>query len=826
MATKIIETRARITGEDKLSPLLDKLSKKFDQVQKTAKAAEGVSKMAGALERVKSQMAAIEKFNATKIGFRTAANDFKAAEENVRRAAAAMRAGEGPAKQLAAEYERAQRAVRGAARAFETQRAAFQSSRSALEGSGVAVRNMTGHQLRLASAVDKANAAMDRQLRRQSRRHNVMSGAAAVVGGLAVGYRARSFAGSSIVSAAEMDTATRLQRVYTDVSPETQARILSPQAKQIGQETPFTNLDVVKAQTAAMQGLPASMGSDLKAQIAAAMLESVKHYAVLMEVDLKQAAEGVRTYLQTTGKDISTKEKALFESRKAVNQTIRMAKLGGMTGEDAQQYFKYAAGASTVVGVSPEAMMAIGALAKRGGMGGDEAGVFMRQVAGKLAAPTKKGLTALRAAGINYSDYVKMPDSLDVGRLEQQFQQDIGVKFTPAVREALRKSLSDKSIVGDRGRFTEAVTSATSSLFPVTKKGTIAASDKAKVAKSAGSFYQASAGGVDAERLLDTLLMSNLSLAQINSILDYRQGSRFAITQNQRKDYVAARREIGAAGQDPDFAKRKFDEVAAGLGYSLENLKGSFENLKLSIGQANGGLIKLSADTLGKGFDWVSELSDNGRRVVTAFGALATIGSGWFVLKQLFSGFGLNTSAVALNASAAALTSAAGALGGSAAVKGVGGAAAAAGAAGAGASIWARGAAAAATYGPWATVGAGLAYGGYSLYEASKPFAGMTEGERLKAKRGGRSMREMYRDAFSEQRQELGLPGIAGAPQVQAELRGSAKVAGEAKVTIDIPALGYRSAVMVPLQGALDANGPGSLGTSSPDAAAATIRIR
>jgi hypothetical protein len=56
------------------------------------------------------------------------------------------------------------------------------------------------------------------------------------------------------------------------------------------------------------------------------------------------------------------------------------------------------------------------------------------------------------------------------------------------------------------------------------------------------------------------------------------------------------------------------------------------------------------------------------------------------------------------------------------------------------------------------------------------------------------------------------------AEPVKAELTGFAKVTGEAKIMIDIPGLPSRT-VNVPLNGTVNANGPGSLGTSSPDAA-------
>jgi len=847
---KMIEAKAVISGDDKLSPLIDKIGKKFDHLAKGMKSAEAVDKMAGALEKVRSQIAAIEKFNASKIKFFGSRDELKAAQANLERHAKTMASlGSGAnTKAAAAEQARLAAVVDRASRSFDQQRNAVFSARRALVDMGVPVDRAAAHQQKLAAAVDRTNNALDRQNKRAARRANVAQNAAIGLGMLGVGYRARSFAGKAITSAAEFDYATRKQRELTEgnISVADQAAILSPQAKRIGQETRFTNLDVVQAQTASMQGLPTGLTGRDRAEVGAGMMEHVKNYAIVMETDLKQAAETVRTYLQTTGKDISTKEKALRESQLAVNRIVRMAKLGGMSADDVPQYLKFGAGANSVVGVDEDAYLAIGALAKRGGLPGQEAGVFMRQVAGKLAAPTKKGLTAMRAAGIDYNKFVRMPGHLDVGRLESQFEQDIGVKFTPAVRARLATLLADKSVIGDRNKFTEAVTSAVSPVFPTTKKGTMAASDKAKIAKAAGSFHAVSGQGVDAQGLLDTLMQSPLTLQQINSILDYRQGGRFAVTQRQRDEYVASRQMIRDTDNDPNFAKKKADEIMGGLGGSLENLKGSFENLALSIGQANEGILKFSFDKIGLAFDWVSNLSTEGRQAATALGAIAAVGSAGFIMKQLFSGFGLQTSAAALDGAAVALTRAAVLLGGSkaadlpSATKGGGKSLLS--------SAWnttksgvgiAGGAIAtyAPTVVPPALVLGGVAATTYGIYEDQKPYAGLTGKERNRVRRSGGVLDDVMRRQFNDDREARGLPPLENGPlslngirsslgmePVTAELKGSAEVKGEAKVTIEIPGLANRT-VGVPLRGTLHTNGPGSLGVSSPDASAMPIGV-
>jgi hypothetical protein len=204
----------------------------------------------------------------------------------------------------------------------------------------------------------------------------------------------------------------------------------------------------------------------------------------------------------------------------------------------------------------------------------------------------------------------------------------------------------------------------------------------------------------------------------------------------------------------------------------------------------------------------------------------------------------LNASAAALDASAAALTaaaariaagSAAGAAaaaaagGGGAAAAGAGGAAAAAG----GSALWTAGAAAL----PWALGGAALLGGGWAMKKSVEDagYVGMTSGERLRKQRGG-SMRDMLRrewrgrsGADLDPEASTGPQGGGGTGQVTATLTGSAEVSGETTVKVEvtvnpsselITATATATANAAQLKGMLNANGPGSTGRSSPDAAA------
>ena len=784
MANKVIRATAIIEAKDQTGDAFKAIGRKVDQLAKNAKASKAFDELARSLENAKKQAQAIDKFRFAQSGFIGARTNFRAAQAEVERLARSMKGVSAPTARMVSEMRRAQAAVRSTSAEFERQKSAVMAAKKALSDFGIPANKIVSEERRLKSAIEATNAALVRraQLDARSANRREALGLLASGAGVAAAYHGRQIGAKAIVSAAEFDIGVRKQRAFSDLSEADQAALLIPQARRIGQETQFTNLDVIKAQTKAMQGLPAGFSARLKAEVAQGILENVKNYALVMEADLETSAEAIRSYLQATGKDISTKEKALAEANKATNQLVKMAKLGGMSDEDVQQFMKYAAASGTTAGLTPETLMSLAALARRGGLRGDEAGVFMRSTASKLVSPTKQGRAALLAAGIDYNRYVSMPQRLETSRLESQFRNDIGVGFNPAVRARLDKILSDPKVLGDRGLFTQAVTDAVSPLFPRTRRGKMAAADRQKIAKAAGTFYGNSAETVDTERLLNDIMSSNMTLAQLNAFLTDKHGGKGAITQAQWDEFRAARAQLGTAANDPDFAKRKADEIMGGLGGSFENLKGSVDNLITSLGQANEGLLKFSFDGIGRLLDSFSRLDQTTQQVLSIAGGGAALGAGGYGAFKIAQGLMGMGPAGALTGSAAALTEAAAALN-VAAVRLGGGSAA-------GAAATAAGAAGGSRLPRFLGYG-GLAFplvaGGYLAYEGVKAlhdqnagFEGLTGRERLRA-RGGGTMQEVIGRHFDEQDQQQRVtldPNSKAQVDVRVRVEGEGRVVG------------------------------------------------
>jgi hypothetical protein len=228
-----------------------------------------------------------------------------------------------------------------------------------------------------------------------------------------------------------------------------------------------------------------------------------------------------------------------------------------------------------------------------------------------------------------------------------------------------------------------------------------------------------------------------------------------------------------------------------------------------------------------------------GTAVAAGIGGYLTLG----LINSFRGGFGLKSSAVALDGSAAALGRAALALSGAASGKAagaVGGAGAAAGGAGVAGALTKgailRGAPIAGTIGMMEAMNQDSKTPDQPLRTWFRHTLGLEDPkgpapwrpggdwqvDELGLDASGRSVYEQDdRKAIPERPSYLkpGTTSIWEGPPLTAELKGEAKVTGEARITIDIPGLPSRT-VNVPLNGTVNANGPGSLGVSSPDSSA------
>ncbi|GJE54582.1 phage tail tape measure protein [Methylobacterium thuringiense] len=687
---RIIEAKAIISAEDRLSKVLDGIGKKFRDFGKGVKVGANLDGLNKSLDGTKRQLEALGRINAAQSRLTGSKMGLFGVREQAERLtaalAAAKKAGDaGAVSSLTAQSRTAQRAVAQAAGAIERQAAAVRDAKRAFADFGVPVTNLVAHENALRSSVEKTTTALRRQaveerrrqemteksaVRSQARR-DALTGVGATAGVLAA-HKGKQIGLEAVNSAADFDYAVRYQHIVSDVSEADQQKLLIPQAKRIGQETKFSNLDVVKAQTATMQSLP-FQDPRMKAEVGASIVDQARNYAVIMEADMKESAEGIRSFLQATNKDISTKEKAVAEATRATNLIVKMSKLGGMNNEDAQQFIKYGFPTGTQTGLSDTTLGALGSVGRRSGLRGDEIGTFARAAASKLVSPTQKGMDALAVAGVDYNKFSTMPGGLSADNLEGLSKRRFGKGFTEDQRGRLRDLLENGDVVSNRDEFTKQVSEIVEEGFGKTKSGKTRAQDSQKIAKMVGDFHKLSAESVDTEGLLREILTNpKMTAALRNAFFTDKHGGKAGILSQHMDQFGQDKAALDAVTNEPSFSGDKAKYMTEGLGGAIDNLKGSFETLVLNIGNANAGLVKFAADGISSVADAFSNLSSTSQQILSLMGGTAAAGGGIYgAMKFMGAIFGagggaaaLGTSAVALDGSAAALTAAALKLGG------------------------------------------------------------------------------------------------------------------------------------------------------------------
>ncbi|HEX7881835.1 MAG TPA: hypothetical protein VF499_03760, partial [Afipia sp.] len=444
----------------------------------------------------------------------------------------------------------------------------------------------------------------------------------------------------------------------------------------------------------------------------------------------------------------------------------------------------------------------------------------------------------LLANGLNYKNYQRVPNSLAVDPFAEDVAARYGVKLDGSTRAGLGKIFADKDTISDPAKFNPAVTA----LLRGQLQGNDAKSLKS-IAGAAGRYRDKSVNDVDTNAFIKDLipkLANNLPLA--NALFGSKQGGRIAtaLGDGDTLKHIISEIESGSDG----YAGKIAAERMAGFDGAVSRFEGAVKNLETAVGRSldnagKGGPLSWGVDLGARATQWAAELPPGvlagGAAAAYAAGKGAQIYGGFKLLQLLTTGGGLTASAVALDGSAAALTSAAAALSGGKAVNVAADAATTTAktvvGGGIGSALWGAGVAAL----PWVAAGAVTAGGLYAMHQSVQDagYEGLTSGERLRRQRG--SMSGMYRRAW-------GYPMISGVPEVSPTMTygtgvgagssgsGNVGVQGEVhgevenKLTVEAGSslleVVKQAQQVIKIAGTLNTNGPGSLGHSSPDAAA------
>ncbi|ACB27132.1 phage tail tape measure protein [Methylobacterium radiotolerans] len=698
MASKTIEAKLLITAESRVEAEMAKVAKAIQQgldvtkyTAETAKLSRAWEQQAKAARAAAAVMDARKPLEATVQGMqRVGAQATRLAREyDVAKKAAAEYGkaqtfikGSEQAEQaarLAAEVRRLGDAHRAAVNDSKALTAAFSAETAALRAAegvasryGVDLSRLEQQQRTLARSTDQAAAAFRRQVAAEeagaraatarAQRRQAQDVAAGVVA-TATGAGLRGAYVRSRDGWIEMDEASRRQRAVLGIDQAKQSA-LNTQALKIGQDTRFSNPDVVKAQTRIGSSLPDHLKDP---KVLVAITENAKDYALAMGTTMDEASSAVLGRMLGLRMNMSNPEAAAASAKHATNRLVQFAKSSGADHNDLMGYTKFGAAPSSVGGFSEEFTDAMAAQLRRIGYEGSMAGNFVRAAATKLAVPTSKGLGVLAGSGLNHSDYVAPGKALSADNLGSALRLKFGKGLNDSQRSRIRELMEDEDIVGNREEFVPKVSAIIQeTLARRTKKGAVNAQDAERIAKSVNEYLSASAGAVDIERLMRDVIAKGITPAMAKYLFGQEHGGRA-----QALDLKTLNKDVETFRNTPqDRAQKIGEDINAGTYGAYQRMIGSVETFWMKLGQVNDGPLTMFYDKVGNAVDAVTNLPPNVLQAGTAIGglagaAIAARGAfGMFRVGRDLLGFGggaaaLNGSAVALNAAAAALTEAA-----------------------------------------------------------------------------------------------------------------------------------------------------------------------
>ncbi|MDQ0422279.1 hypothetical protein J2045_003327 [Peteryoungia aggregata LMG 23059] len=609
-----------------------------------------VKRLVKQLEYLKKKSGAIDDFTGTSKGLKEVGLALKAARSEVSRLEAALKATTNPTKKMQQDLLKAKAAVKNANDAFNMQKQSVSAAERALRSYSVnGAANIASSQQKIRQQV----AQTIREIRKLNQEQKVVNprrpaspatpsgsvsagpGVGTAIGGGYVANEGKNLAQRSFFEAVNFNEAAAYQAALGKFN-KTDRATLNRQAEEIGGDTRFSNVDVVRAQTSILQGGIRDPKTIMD------LTGKVTDYALAMGVTLEEAAETVKGSALSKRVNLSDADAI----GKFVDNLVWMAKNGGMSDEDVRQFMKFGGASTTGAGLPDANAAAIGMILRRSGVRGDEAGVFARSMSGKLVAPTNKGRNALYAMGLDYNDFVSQDDAMNTTGIGKMFQNEFGKSIPAEVMAQIQDVLDNGTFVGqdgeeysvasDSGQFNEALSSL---LVPLLEKdGKVSGLDRKALSKSLGDFWKNSVDSVDTLGLFDAIMKSNPSLAQLNAFFTERQGGRANMIAQQ---YGLYQEMVGLMNNTPGgIAKQIGTDANSELYGDWTKLVGTFETTLTRIGQDFESMTRPVINFTNDMLDGFLELEQSTRQLIVAFGAAAATFAGFAAIRGLAGMFG------------------------------------------------------------------------------------------------------------------------------------------------------------------------------------------
>ncbi|MGF3027515.1 phage tail tape measure protein [Methylobacterium aquaticum] len=652
----------------KISSQVDKLTRSLLEQQKAAsavaaamKARAGYDALQGDLKRTNAALAANAKAYDDAKRAKAAFDGVKAPKgsDQARQIAEVNKA----LREAGTAYRKAEGDVRRVNAAVSAQASVMHAAERAAAGFGANLSNLAAHERKLVGAIDAGTAALKRQMAAEEHGARVSGQAAArrerrveatkalgSMAGIYVGHKAGEAVRASTHTYAEVDDLLRYQAAVSDLTPE-ERRSRMHQANHLGATTGYDDRQVLHAQLDLAQ-------RGVKKEFIEPFIGEIVSFAQAMNTDLGSAAKTMEGVVFTTNQDVETPATAQKNMRRQVDLAVRMAKLGGLDGEDIKQAFKFGGPTGSGAGLSNETMGTVFSLLRRSGFDGSEAGVATRAIGSKLVAPTSKGMNVLAAMDMPYDRYVRMPVQMRSNAAENIMKQSFGKSLSAAQKAAFDRIANDSDILGDQGKFIEASTKIASGSFEKGKKGKLRAQDQKAIAKAFQTLWKNIIESVDSERLWNDFIHAKPTLAQSNTFFTDKHGGKVHAISKKAELYDETKHKLQETPEG--FAKGIGDKRMEGYSGAVKRLAGAKVNLETSMarswddnGEGKGGPLTAVTDAVAKAVQALSELP---APVQQAGSAALYLGG---KLTEAAGTLGLMGSALALTKSAAELSAAA-----------------------------------------------------------------------------------------------------------------------------------------------------------------------
>ncbi len=633
MAGRVIEAEARIRGTDLTGGMFDSVRSKLAALQKAQSIhAKGHVQAAAKAERAVASLnqkaGAIDGFRAQHAALQAARVAFRQAEADVQRLARTMRESASPTREMARQFEAAQRNVKATASAFADKRLAVNAARQEMSRYGVTLQNLAKHE-RVIRNLNPATAPLGARAPHPTMHAPahapaaqpapagggttiIPGGGPKMIGAAAAGYAAIKAHGAIIDQHHDYQAAYKYQEAVLGLTKAQRKAVLEPQALKIGQDTKFTNADIVRAQTDIGGKLPKELQND---RTIAAITESVKNYALAMKVSMEEGAEAVIGVLKSRNMDLSTPEAAERSSRRVANRLVDYAKNTGAKHLDIVGRTKFGSSPAEAAGFSEQFEDAITAQLQRQNYEGAMQGTFTRAAAVRLANPSRKALAGLSTVGLNFVDYLKPGTRVGADGLDQILQQRFGRKLSDEQREQIEQVFDNPEATKDRGSLITALSDVLNSSFArQTKDGKVNAQDAERISKALSDYHTLSAGGVDTERLLQDIIAKKVTPAQAGAILGSEHGGRLLGLRIEQLE-----KDLKTFRETPDNrASSVADKMQEGAQGEWVKMTGAVQTFTVALGEASDGLRS-------KLYKSIADVFDYATRAVRGENALAPV---------------------------------------------------------------------------------------------------------------------------------------------------------------------------------------------------------